>query len=147
MRAGVGLFLAVCGCTWLSAQGTSPQISPAFPPTAEVRRPDLTIRVARGSVSLVAYNGNGRWLATVTADHVIRLWDARPGEQGTGELVRELKGHSSPIRDIVPGPAPNTLISLDEGGTARLWDDTTGALMKSGPGKVIASNVIRAVST
>ena len=107
---------------------------------------DLTIPVTRGPVTLVAYNGNGRWLATVTPDHVIRLWDARPGEQGTGELVRELKGHTAPIRDIVPGPAPNTLISVDEGETARLWDDTTGALIKSGPGTLIASNVIRAVS-
>jgi WD40 repeat protein len=125
-------------------QLSAPAISAISPPQEAIRKPDLTISVAHGPVTLVTYNANGRFLATVSADHIIRLWEARPGEQGTGALIREFKGHTARILALTPGTTPNTLVSISADQTARTWDESSSQMVQSVPVN-ISSEVRRLV--
>jgi type 1 glutamine amidotransferase len=127
-RWPVSLGCVVVGGLAMLAQARAPRISDTYPPPVDVRDPDLTLRVAdRGAVPVVAYTGNGRYLATAGVDRVITLWDVRPGEDGTGAHLRTLVGHTGRVLAIAPGTAPNTLVSVSTDQTVRTWDETTGA--------------------
>ena len=71
-------------------------IHPTFPPPRDHRRPDLSIPKAHpGPVTLVAYTGDGRLLASAGPDRAVRLWHARPGDPTAGTLARTLEGHGA----------------------------------------------------
>jgi eukaryotic-like serine/threonine-protein kinase len=57
---------------------------------------------------------------TVDDDHVIRVWSE------TGELIRELGGHTDDILDAHVSPSGRSLVTGSEDGTARVWDLATG---------------------
>ena len=144
VAASICLLLACA--TPFAQRSSSPAISTVFPPPRETRKPDLTISALGGRVELVAYTANGRTLLTAGADHIIRLWEARPGAQGTGALIRELAGHTARIRAIGSGAVPNTVVSIADDNTVRTWDETTGALIGSAAfaiGKGVERYVIR----
>ena len=134
------LALSACACMLaLSAPAFAqpplhPLITAIYPPPQDVRQPDLTIpAVDQSIVRIVSYDADGRLLATAGTDNVIRLWEARPGEQGTGAFVRSLPGHTGRIWAIGPGTAPNTLVSIAADRTVRTWDETSGAQVRSLP--------------
>ena len=61
-------------------------------------------------------------------DHTIRLWDT-----ASGQLVREMKGHTGPVFALAFSPDGRTLVSGGWDATVRLWDVATGnqlALLK-----------------
>ena len=90
-------------------------ITETFPPFEESRKPDLTIEAfPKGPTAVLAYDGNGRYLATAGADNIVKLWEARTGEQGTGELLKSMKGHTARVIAIGPGAAPNTIVTISE---------------------------------
>lgn len=132
-KTAVWLTCAVWAGSVLFAQKPpSKFITETFPPAEEVRRPDLSIEAfPKSPVAVLAYDGNGRYLATAGADLIIRLWETRTGEQGTGELLKSFKGHTARVLAIGPGEAPNTIVSVSEDRTAKTWDETSGALIRS----------------
>lgn len=60
-------------------------------------------------------------IATVTPDHKIRIWDL-----STGQVVRELTGHTAKIHAVDFGPLGKCIASSSEDGTIRLWDLSDG---------------------
>src|SRR6185312_3931095 len=113
----------------LSAQNL-PHISNTFPPPEDIRSPDRAITNAEKNLTAMAYNSNGRFLATAGADNVIHLRDAATGEKGTGELVRSFEGHTARILGI-GFSGTNSMISVSEDQTIKTWDLSTGKITKS----------------
>jgi WD40 repeat protein len=71
----------------------------------------------------VAFNYDGRTLATASADHSVRLWDVATGQPG-----RTLSGHTAPVNSVAFSPDGNTLATGSSDHTARLWNVATGEL-------------------
>ncbi len=133
--------LAASGAT-LTRGETPPAIEHTFPVTDETRAPDRTLpKVSAGSVATLAYSTDGRALATAGSDPVIRLWDARTGEQGTGELLRALSGHRAPVRSIA-FRGLDGMVSLSGDGTVTTWDLSNGRALRSTRLKVAARTAI-----
>ena len=77
----------------------------------------------RGSVMDMAYDRDGRWLATASVDGVIRIWDAKSGRFG-----RALAGHDDLVASIAFSPCGRYLVSGSRDQTVRLWDIQSGPL-------------------
>ncbi len=71
-------------------------------------------------VSALAFSSDGRWLASGSGDHSLRLWDLRAADPAAGPLT--LGGHDGPITTIAFQPNGQLLASGSEDHTARLWD-------------------------
>jgi tetratricopeptide (TPR) repeat protein len=72
----------------------------------------------------VAYSPDGTRLATASEDKTARLWDAR-----TGQLLRELTGHTEMVTRVAFSPDGQRLATGSSAGTARLWDARTGQML------------------
>ncbi|KIO23203.1 hypothetical protein M407DRAFT_214944, partial [Tulasnella calospora MUT 4182] len=97
-----------------------------FPgPRQQVWSPLLWTRSLQDWVSSVVLSPDGKTLASVSNDHIIRLWDAE-----TGVLIGEpLTGHYDLVTCAVFSPDGKTLASGSRDGTVRLWNAETGSLI------------------
>jgi WD40 repeat protein len=75
----------------------------------------------RGAVECVAFDPDGRTLATGGQDGTVMRWDAR-----TGRWLATLVGHSARVTSVEFSPDGQTLASVGFGGEVRLWDAQTG---------------------
>jgi len=86
-----------------------------------------TSPVQHGSpVHALVYSPDGKWLASVGADKVIRLWDA-----GTGKAGLSLERHQGEVRSLAFVPTgkdkpAKILVSASHDKTIRFWDLQTG---------------------
>jgi len=80
-------------------------------------RPLLTLRGHLGSVYGVAYSSDGRTVASVGADAVLRVWNA-----ATGVLLSSLAGHEDEINSLTFSPDGKLLATASDDATVRLWD-------------------------
>jgi len=127
--------------TTLGANPGLPRISATYPPPEDVRSPDRLIPGAhKGPVTVLAYGFNGRVLATAGGDNVIRVWDSRTGEQGTGELIRTFAGHSGRVLGVCFGSDTNRLFSVSEDQTMKAWEYSSGRLVRSAAVKIIGEH-------
>ena len=72
-------------------------------------------------VTTVAFNRDGRLLASGSTDNTIRIWDL-----ATKRELRTLTGHTSNIESIDFSPDGRLLASASDDGATFLWDATTG---------------------
>jgi WD40 repeat protein len=79
-----------------------------------------------GAVSCLAFDPNGRVLASGSADNTIILWDV-PGFRPRAVL----RGHALPVRSIAFSPDGTRLASGGADGSLRTWDVATGAAVES----------------
>lgn len=112
---------------------SSAQISHVFPPDDDVRKPDRTIPNAEtGPAAILACSPEGRILVAADGDSIIQVRDAKTGEQGTGELLRALKGPAARILALAFHGA-NSLVYVAGDRTVRTWNFSTGELLSTVP--------------
>jgi WD40 repeat protein/serine/threonine protein kinase len=89
---------------------------------------DKEIALLRGNVSrdsCVAFNPDGRHVASGGFDYVVRIWEAT-----TGQLLPPLTAHKWPILGVAFSPDGKHLASASGDRTVRIWDWTTGKVLK-----------------
>jgi type 1 glutamine amidotransferase len=114
-------------------------IDTTYPPPHDVRRPDRSLTGV--AATALAYSPDGRTVATAASDGVVRLWNARTGEDLTGELVRTFAGARPPVAVLGFAADGKTLLAVGAAGVAR-WEVEGGKLLGTtalqGAGKVVA---------
>lgn len=83
-----------------------------------IRHEDSAGRLGLGQVRGVAFDQDGKRLATAGEDNMVRLWDVKTGEPLGGPLV----GHAGSVWELVFSPKGEWLAGLGENGTVWLWD-------------------------
>jgi eukaryotic-like serine/threonine-protein kinase len=76
------------------------------------------------AVWAIAASPDGRWVATASHDHTVKLWDA-----SARKLVRTLEGHQGPVWCLAFSPDSRYLASGSEetgAGDVQVWEVATG---------------------
>src|SRR5437867_11757173 len=71
------------------------RIDHTYPPPRDARHPDRTI--ADVDAQVLGYSPDGRSVITGDSHGAVKIWQARTGEEGTGELLRTLDGQKGRI--------------------------------------------------
>jgi hypothetical protein len=83
-----------------------------------------TVTTGLGSPIGITYNHSGSRIAAAD-DNNVRIWDA-----STDKQLLDLKGHTNSVYAIAFAPDDSRLASGSRDGTVRIWDPTTGTLVK-----------------
>jgi WD domain, G-beta repeat/TIR domain len=88
----------------------------------DVRTNTLKIIDTDAPLNSAAISPDGHRLASASADHTVRLWDADTGQP----LGQPLTGHTNSVTSVVFSPDGHRLTSASGDKTVRLWDADTG---------------------
>lgn len=81
----------------------------------------LTLKGHTAAVWGVAFSPDGTRIASASADHTVKLWNA-----ATGEEIATLEGHTKWVNDVVFSPTGARIASAGTDSTVKLWDAATG---------------------
>ena len=76
----------------------------------------LTLSGHKDWVKRVAFSPNGKWVATASADHTTKLWDA-----ATGDEISTIE-HTGIVNCVAFSPNGTQLATADQDNTIRLWE-------------------------
>jgi WD40 repeat protein len=110
-------FLAAGGIDWLATGGSDGAVS-----VWDVVRRQLVGTFRRGT-RVIAFHPAGRWLAAVSLDESICVWDLQ-----SGELALDLTGHTDTVTCVAYRPDGAWLVSGSEDRTLRFWNVGSGEL-------------------
>jgi WD40 repeat protein len=74
-------------------------------------------------VLALAYSADGRWVASASVDHTVRVWSA----DGAHSVQARLEGHQDTVWDVAFHPGARMLASASDDKTVRFWDLPGGA--------------------
>ncbi len=92
-----------------------------------------------GGVNDTAVSPDGRWVATVSDDTTVKIWNAV-----TGQEVQTLTGHQSPITSLAFSANGAHLATGSTGGQVIVWDVLAGTLLRAMRGE--DDGAVRAVA-
>ena len=72
------------------------------------------------SIPVVAFDPNGKWLASGKQDRTIRLWDVNAANPAENSII--LTGHEKSVSHLAFSPDGHWLASGSVDATVRLWD-------------------------
>jgi WD40 repeat protein len=78
--------------------------------------------LTRAPAVRVAFTSDGALLASISDDHVIRIWDTH-----LGVCLKDLRGHTSSIEDLSFSPDGSKLASLAPDTALHIWDVDHGS--------------------
>jgi WD40 repeat protein len=83
-----------------------------------------------GRINCLTYSSDGKYIASGGADMTVRLWDSQ-----TGQVIKILKGHGSPVKSVVFSPNGKYILSWEGRGMTKkeflkLWDVQRGKEIK-----------------
>jgi WD40 repeat protein len=85
-----------------------------------------------GKLNSAAFSPDGELVATASADHTARIWDAK-----TGEPVAVLTGHEGEVRNATFSPDGQYVVTCSEEVTANQPPDTTARIWNSRTGRLV----------
>jgi len=111
-----GLLVFACAVCWAQRPGR-----------ASSTRPRLVVQTGHsGSVLSLAFTGNGKTLASASADTTVKLWDVANGRE-----LRTLTGHSGAVESVAISADGKTLASGEFDGTVKLWEVAHGRELRT----------------
>jgi WD40 repeat protein len=101
---------------------------------ALAQKPELVVETGHTSeVVSVAYNPNGKMLASGSSDKTIKLWDAASRRE-----LRTLAGHTDNVTSVAFSPNGRMLASGSDDKTIKLWDVASGKVLRTLTGHTYA---------
>ncbi|KAG6906105.1 hypothetical protein DXG01_015885 [Tephrocybe rancida] len=76
-------------------------------------------------VNDIGFSPNGKQVVSGNSDNSVCIWDAL-----TGDLVKELKGHTGQVRSVAFSPDGKQVVSGSSDRLVCIWDALTGDLVK-----------------
>ena len=102
----------------LTAGGDAARIRDVATTRALLELPHAQIESAR-------YSRDGARVATVGSDGIVRIWNA-----ASGALVREMRGHTAPVRNVDWSRDGSLVASASDDGSVRVWDPESGEVVR-----------------
>ncbi|HEY1473662.1 MAG TPA: c-type cytochrome [Pseudolabrys sp.] len=88
--------------------------------------PDTVLDGHAGPIAALAVSPDGKWLASASWDHTVRLWPL------VGGAPRVLEGHSQNVNGVAFSPDGGELVSAGYDATLRIWRLSDGAVSVHG---------------
>ena len=132
LLAAAGNDAAIWAWDLAAIEATAPGTDPPAPVTGPLTGHDGWIW---SLATIPARPGVPPRLASVGADHTVRLWDLASGRAALG---LPLTGHSDQVRAVTTAARDDgrlLLVSGGHDGTIRLWDPATGTPRRRGPAR------------
>jgi small GTP-binding protein len=103
------------------AQRVNEEVRPELPPGVKLLR---SLEGHQGAVWSVAFDRQGRTLASGGHDGTVKLWEVR-----SGKLLRTLKGHKGAVVGVAFDPQGGTLASGSADEAVKLWEARSDKLL------------------